>query len=1144
MASIKPSFLYGVRSGVDGGVHFTGDSTVLYPAGSGVARVSTKDGSQELVSLANKGKRITALALNSTKKLVAFTEYGDRPLLIVYDLETHKRKKLLRCAEFKSKEVVSLAFSHDSKYLLAQGGAPDFQLVYFFWEKGKVITTSKTVTSSSGWVTEVSFHPKDHDVVCIVGKGIFRLCRLIEGVLKTFGFTKGDQMNCFSHDWLSPRHVLVATEKGKVLLFEDAELKSTYSMEELTRQEDPDLLEDPKEDTGHKEIGALISYSGGFIASYGKDTVYVFEQLPQSGEEFSFKSIKKIKFPKSNIEEEGSGPNKSQTTTIKSLTMSPKEDLLIALTSNLLLYSFPMRKKESSLQKRNTFSIFLYPFHSESIEGLDVCHRKPLIVTCSKDHTIRVWNYKTFGMELAKKFREEIFSVAIHPDGLYIAAGFADKIRLLNILIDDMRLFHEFPVRECRVSLFSHGGHLLVAAIKDTINVYNTITFATIHTLKGHQGQVTCVSWSLDDLKLVSCADNGSLYEWNVATGERIHEIVVKTCSFSYLTLSPDSENIYSVGSDKTVKHMAKSRIVQEIDLHSFVLSSVCLSNNGKTLVSGSTTGAVQLFTYPLSLPGEWKEWRVHGDAVNFIKISHTNDILVTASKDGSFCVWDIVMAGSAKVEDPYSYALEILITKSELEEKNGLIEELKQKVDESKTECAYQLRLKDNQNTDMIKEINKKAKSEKETLAKTIATLQQDIENSKKDNDNILQRVSASNERTLLDQSDMYKSKLVVEYDKFDAMEAAYNEMKDINKRKTEELEKSIEQRVEKIKKEFDSKLAKYEDEVKLREKAGDEKVKAVEEILKQTEEDADKEILEMKTKYELELKKEKESNVKLRGELGILKKKHLGVHKDLEDQKTSITSMFTEHSRLEVVIKGLEKDIIELKREIHGRDETVLLKEREITELKRDVRSMDKYRFVLNHKIQLLEDEIQPKENKITEMKSQILAMEEELTAVVKDQAEFNVQMNESKSKLANANQDVTIERRKVSQLQIQMSKLQKEIRSLHSVLQDPKKLKDAVSSLCNKHAGECPASEQDTEGTSQNEVVRQKEYLEKTVLSLKNQLNQVEQLNKSNSAKMLKENKILLREIDRLKKEVIESKKFKAKLPMKRKASPTTE
>ena len=82
---------------------------------------------------------------------------------VVFDLEKRKRVKLLRCAEFRTLEVssmspswsqiphvtchcppasctqvVSLAFSHDSKYLLAQGGAPDHQLVYFFWEKGKV----------------------------------------------------------------------------------------------------------------------------------------------------------------------------------------------------------------------------------------------------------------------------------------------------------------------------------------------------------------------------------------------------------------------------------------------------------------------------------------------------------------------------------------------------------------------------------------------------------------------------------------------------------------------------------------------------------------------------------------------------------------------------------------------------------------------------------------------------------------------------------------------------------------------------------------------------------------------------------------------------------------------------------------------
>ena len=39
-----------------------------------------------------------------------------------------------RCAELESKEVVSLAFSHDGKYLLAQGGAPDYRYVQY-WNK-------------------------------------------------------------------------------------------------------------------------------------------------------------------------------------------------------------------------------------------------------------------------------------------------------------------------------------------------------------------------------------------------------------------------------------------------------------------------------------------------------------------------------------------------------------------------------------------------------------------------------------------------------------------------------------------------------------------------------------------------------------------------------------------------------------------------------------------------------------------------------------------------------------------------------------------------------------------------------------------------------------------------------------------------
>jgi hypothetical protein len=53
-------------------------------------------------------------------------------------------------------------------------------------------------------------------------------------------------------------------------------------------------------------------------------------------------------------------------------------------------------------------------------------------------------------LELYKEFPEELFSIALHPSGLYILVGFNDKLRLQNLLIDDIRTFKEFNIRGCR----------------------------------------------------------------------------------------------------------------------------------------------------------------------------------------------------------------------------------------------------------------------------------------------------------------------------------------------------------------------------------------------------------------------------------------------------------------------------------------------------------------------------------------------------------------------------------------------------------------------------------------------------------------------------------------------------------------------
>ena len=315
------------------------------------------------------------------------------------------------------------------------------------------------------------------------------------------------------------------------------------------------------------------------------------------------------------------------------------------------------------------------------------------------------------------------------------------------------------------------------------------------------------------------------------------------------------------------------------------------------------------------------------------------------------------------------------------------------------------------------------------------------------------LEEINLKNERALIDQSDLYKSKLVVEYDRYEKLETEYEKIKNASVKKVEELENSIEIRIENIRKEFDEKLSMYEEEVKQREKTNEEKMKSLEEVLKQTEEDADKEILEMKTKYEKDLKVERETLVKVRGELGIMKKKNINSLKELDSHKENIDWMGKEQVRFKIEIKTSEKDKLDLKREIRSRDSTILNKEKEITKLKNELRHMENTKYVFEHKIKTLQEEIKPKEEKINGLKQQILDMEGELTSNVKNQSEITAQTEELKGKLTTALQDLTGEKRKVHLAAAQNAKFLKEFELLQQVLQDSKKLKEGVLNLYNK-------------------------------------------------------------------------------------------
>lgn len=108
---------------------------------------------------------------------------------------------------------------------------------------------------------------------------------------------------------------------------------------------------------------------------------------------------------------------------------------------------------------------------------------------------------------------------------------------------------------------FSHGGHFFAAVNSTIISIYSSTTFENVSNLKGHNGKVRSVVWSADDSKIVSCGMDGAVYEWDSYSGKRIGESVLKSCSYSGVTIAPDGKNTYAVGSDKSIKEIQDSQV-------------------------------------------------------------------------------------------------------------------------------------------------------------------------------------------------------------------------------------------------------------------------------------------------------------------------------------------------------------------------------------------------------------------------------------------------------------------------------------------------------------------------------------------------------------------------------------------------------
>ncbi|CAK9258476.1 unnamed protein product [Sphagnum jensenii] len=747
---------FGLKGNLRDGVHFLDASTIAYVAGHCVILKDCRDKKQRVIAGTPSMYGISALAVSTSKKFIAVAEVAPptkipgtveeenaskaaaaaapaaatlttaatagakSPMINIYTLQSLIKKRSLTTTRFGSREIVSMCFSADGRMLAAQGGAPNWKLLLWDVMATKVAASIRSVDGTVAY--QVRYCPVDESLVTVVGDGFAKTFKYTDSSFRpvTTDVTNQEPHQVLCHVWLPPPSELVAKhkrnksqDKGKekgTSEHKDKDNEKDDNKNEKTTNEKADPLccmyslssgellyvEDGKvastitQSSGSRVGVANIAMqcSIGFICGEdGYVSIYEYE-----GAKKNYRKVRSIKVDESRAQ-------------VCGLALSPAEDVLVCTMANNTLTYLPYQRLYFLSTDSVPKEVVAETYHQAEITGMDICLLKPFAVSCSKDMSVRVWNYVEHCCEIVKYFPSEALSISLHPTGLYVVVGFPESIKLFNLLVDDLQLWREFPIiKNCVICAFSTGGQYFAAVNGNNVHIFSTYNGLNIGTLRAHVNQVQSIWWAHDDFNIVTSGMDGAIYEWTVKTFKRKRENVIKGCIYTCVIGLKNSRCFYGVGSDRKLRELDEMQVLKIFESN-VALTQIAMCGGGALLFAGTETGAIRAYSYPLT--GMLLLFMESSSPICKLCVSSNETHLVCASEDGLTMVLNVRdFPTSPRDTSPGPWCHEALITKDDLEELKSHVEDLKTKMIEMQSNCEYQLRIKDERVEGQIQEL------------------------------------------------------------------------------------------------------------------------------------------------------------------------------------------------------------------------------------------------------------------------------------------------------------------------------------------------------------------------------------------------------------------------------------------------------
>jgi len=292
--------------------------------------------------------------------------------------------------------------------------------------------------------------------------------------------------------------------------------------------------------------------------------------------------------------------------------------------------------------------------------------------------------------------------------------------------------------------------------------------------------------------------------------------------------------------------------------------------------------------------------------------------------------------------------------------------------------------------------------------------------------------------------------------------------------------------------------------------------------ETMRQLEQDTDREIEELKEDKEARLKEEKNDKVRLRGQAGIHKRNHEELKRQMQKKEEELRQYQEEARKKQDKIDQLQKERDHNVKEIRQRETTIGDKEGKIYDLKKQNQELEKFKFVLDYKIKGLKAEVDPKNDSIAEMKKQIQAMDGDLEDYHRKNTQLQMNIVQLQNKQKSLQEDIVSQRKKMTDCQTVIKRFKTDLHECVQFIQEPKQLKESLTALYKKYVPN-GVKKQELDSDIQREYNRQRDYLEKSVESLKKKLLKDSDVHRQDNTRILQENVSLIREINDLRREI---------------------